>query len=196
MTSNQADFSHQPELTGEQVLLRPFRSEDLGALAEILDDPEVRRFTGSAHLSFDQATLLSFYSRRANRADRLDLAVIDRATGEFVGEMVLNDWDRHNRSCGFRTLLGPRGRGRGLGTEATRLIVGHGFEAVGLHRIQLVVYDFNPMARRVYEKGGFTAEGVEREVLWQDGVWADAIRMSLLAHEWRARRTGDALSEP
>jgi RimJ/RimL family protein N-acetyltransferase len=189
MTQRPGDFSEKPELIGARVVLRPFRAADLEVLSGILDDPEVRRYTGSDHLSFDEATLMRVFTERAPRTDRLDLAVVDRATGEFVGEVVLNEWDRHNRSCGFRTLLGPRGRGRGLGTEATRLIVGHGFEAVGLHRIQLSVFDFNPRARRVYEKVGFTAEGVEREVLLHDGVWADAIRMSLLDHEW-ARSLG------
>lgn len=183
------DFSEKPELIGVKVVLRPFRATDLAVLSVILDDPEVRRYTGSAHLNFDEATLMRVFTERAPRTDRLDLAVVDRATGEFVGEVVLNEWDPHNRSCGFRTLLGPRGRGRGLGTEATRLIVGHGFEAVGLHRIHLAVFDFNPRARRVYEKVGFTAEGVERDALWQDGVWSDAIRMSLLEHEW-ARSSG------
>jgi len=71
--------------------------------------------------------------------------------------------DQQNRSCNFRIFLGRAGRDRGLGTEATRLIVGYGFEGLGLHRISLEVYSFNPRARRVYEKAGFQAEGILRE---------------------------------
>ncbi|MEY9947471.1 RimJ/RimL family protein N-acetyltransferase [Kitasatospora sp. GAS1066B] len=144
------DFSTKPVLTGERVLLRPFTAADGLPMAAILADPEVRRCTGGAHLSFDEQRLRTIYAARADATDRLDLAVVDRATGELVGEVVLNQWDAHNRSCVFRTLLGPAGRGRGLGTEATRLIVGHGFEQLGLHRISLFVYAFNPRARRVY----------------------------------------------
>lgn len=155
-------------------------------MAAILADPEVRRCTGGAHLSFDEQRLRTIYAARADATDRLDLAVVDRATGELVGEVVLNQWDAHNRSCVFRTLLGPAGRGRGLGTEATRLIVGHGFEQLGLHRISLFVYAFNPRARRVYEKVGFVSEGVERETLLHEGEWVDSVRMSLLDREWAA----------
>ena len=79
---------------------------------------------------------------------RLDLAVTDKVTGECLGEAVLNQWDPGNESCNFRIFIGPKGRGRGLGTEATRLIVGYGFEHLGLHRISLEVYAFNPRARR------------------------------------------------
>jgi len=45
------------------------------------------------------------------------------------------------------------------------MIVGYGFELLGLHRISLQVYAFNPRARHVYEKVGFIAEGVLREEL-------------------------------
>ena len=60
------------------------------------------------------------------------------------------------------------------GTEATRLIVGYGFEKLGLHRISLEVYAFNPRARRAYEKVGFVAEGVLRDALLWEGERVDA----------------------
>ncbi|WP_307846950.1 GNAT family protein [Micromonospora sp. D93] len=113
---------------------------------------------------------------------------VDRATGACVGEVVLNDWDPVNRSCNFRTLLTATGRDRGLGTEAVRLIVGHGFERLGLHRISLEVFAFNPRARRAYEKVGFVVEGVLRQVLRDGDDWVDAVVMSILAPEWAAHR--------
>jgi RimJ/RimL family protein N-acetyltransferase len=110
--------------------------------------------------------------------------VIDKARGGCVGEAVLNEWEPGNRSCSFRIALGPAGRGLGLGTEATRLILGYGFERLGMHRISLEVFSFNPRARRVYEKAGFRAEGVLRESLRYGGQWIDATVMSILASEW------------
>jgi len=181
-----ADFSHKPVLSGERVTLRPFDARDASLIARIIDDPEVRKYTGASHLTFHQYDLEAVYAARATQPDRLDLAIVDKATGELVGEVVLNEWDRHNRSCNFRTMIGPGGRDRGLGTEATRLIVDYGFEVIRLHRIHLFVYAFNPRAKRVYEKVGFTAEGVDRDALLYDGSWVDAIRMSLLDHEWTA----------
>jgi RimJ/RimL family protein N-acetyltransferase len=56
-----------------------------------------------------------WYSTRAQQRDRLDLAVVDRATDDVVGEVVLNDWDPGNRTCSFRTLIGPAGRGKDWG---------------------------------------------------------------------------------
>ncbi len=62
-----------------------------------------------------------------------------------------------------------------------RLTVGHAFERLGLHRVSLYVFTHTPRAQRAYEKAGFVAEGVERQTLWQDGEWIDAVRMSILA---------------
>ncbi|MFF4045164.1 GNAT family N-acetyltransferase [Streptomyces chartreusis] len=181
-----SDFSVKPVLTGDRTVLRPFTEADAAVMAEIIEDPEVVRFTGEASEEFPMERLRSWYGSRSAQNDRLDLAVTDRATGELVGEVVLYEWDATARSCTFRTLVGPRGRGRGIGTEATRLIVGHGFEQLGLHRIQLDAYGHNPRALRVYEKVGFVVEGVRREADFRDGQWLDWVMMAVLDHEWAA----------
>lgn len=190
-------FSAKPTLTGDKVVLRPFKMEaDAPALRAMLRDPESIRLTGAGHgpgdpPAWDDAAETRFrewYGTRNQQPDRLDLAVVDKVGGQCVGEVVLNNWDEANRSCGFRTLLGPGGRDRGLGTEATRMLVGYGFEQLGLHRISLQVYAFNPRARRVYDNVGFVAEGVLRDALRWGEEWIDATMMSMLAPEWRRHR--------
>lgn len=121
------------------------------------------------------------YENWSSASDRLVLAVIDNASGAIVGEAVLNDWSPDDDSCGFRTIVGAAGRGRGLGTEAAELIVHHGLRTMGLHRISLEVYDFNPRARHVYEKVGFVHGGTAREALRFDDEWIDIHYMAIVA---------------
>ncbi|MBQ0911900.1 GNAT family N-acetyltransferase [Streptomyces sp. RM99] len=182
------DFSVKPVLTGDRTVLRPFTEADAARMGEIIGDPEVRRFTGSPGHELTPELLRSWYGSRSAQPDRLDLAVTDPADGEVLGEVVLHAWVPEERSCTFRTLIGARGRGRGIGTEATRLIVGYAFEELGLHRVQLDAYAFNDRALRVYEKVGFVREGVRREVELRDGVWVDEVLMAVLDHEWAAHR--------
>jgi RimJ/RimL family protein N-acetyltransferase len=180
-------FLVKPTLVGDLVTLRPIRAEDADLIDRIIrDDEEIPRLTGAVQSSNEDPPdlqterLREIYGAWATAEDRLVLGVVDNVSGELVGEVVLNDWDEGNRSCGFRTLIGAAGRGRGLGTEATRLIVEHGLTTMGLHRISLEVYDFNPRARHVYEKVGFVHEGTGREALLFDGEWIDVHPMAII----------------
>ncbi|WP_238146643.1 GNAT family N-acetyltransferase [Ornithinimicrobium murale] len=196
MTTPDATFADKPTLTGGLVTLRPVEPADIPVMVGILADPDVIRLTGSAHSSTeveheaspDLSRLLQWYSTRNEQTDRLDLMVVDNASGQVVGEVVLNEWDQGSRTCNYRTLFGPAGRDRGLGSEATRLLIDYAFAHLPLHRIDLEVYAFNPRAQRVYEKAGFVVEGTRREALEFDGERVDAIIMGQLRSDWEAAR--------
>lgn len=175
-------FADKPTLTGELVVLRAMVATDADHMWADLHDDEATRLTGS-HGTFERHQIDEWCASRAAQPDRLDLAVIDRKTGEWAGEVVINDWDADNRSCGFRIALGPNGRNRGFGTEATRLIVDYVFDQIDdppVNRLALEVYDFNPRGLEVYEKVGFRREGVLRQALLWDGRYHDAIAMSIV----------------
>ena len=178
------NFSVKPTLSGRLVSLRPVEKADAPGLLAI--DRETERLTGSHRdAGFTLENLENWYASRAGHDDRIDFSIIERATGEWAGEVVLNDLNTLNESCGFRILLqGPRFYGRGLGSEATRLVIDYAFEVIGMHRIELEVYDFNPRARHVYEKIGFVYEGTKRDALLWDGAWVDCHCMGLLERDW------------
>jgi RimJ/RimL family protein N-acetyltransferase len=178
-------FAEKPTLTGERVTLRPVGPEHTDGLFELVSDPEVGRLTGS-HGEIDPEATRHWYATRGEHADRLDLAIM--AGDEYVGEIVLNELDRHNLACNLRiALIGPRAFGKGFGSEAIELVLDHAFATTPLHRIRLDVYAFNERARHVYKKVGFVEEGVERDALLWDGEWHDAVLMSVLRPEWPAR---------
>ena len=184
-------FPRKPTLAGDHVLLRPFTPADVDAMGPVLADPDVLRLTGSVHSTaeieaavpvLDERTR-TWYATREAQPDRLDLAVVDRATDRCVGEVVLNDWRPEDQTCGFRILLGPEGRDRGFGSEATRLVVAHAFAATDLHRVELEVYAFNPRAQHVYARAGFVVEGRRRDAFVFDGERVDAVLMAVLRPE-------------
>ena len=104
--------------------------------------------------------------------------------------MVLNEVDLVELTCNLRVLIGPDGRGRGLGTEAVGLATAHGIERLGMRRITLEVLDFNPRAQRVYEKVGYRVTGVRPGGLVFDGVEVAALDMAVDAAHWRGFPAG------
>jgi RimJ/RimL family protein N-acetyltransferase len=178
-------FRDQPVLTGESVRLEPLSTAALDDYLPALTDPEVTRLTGT-HAGFHPAAIRIWLETRQQQHDRADWAVLRKADGAFLGEAVLNDFEPDNACANYRIwLAGPAVFGRGYGTEATRLVLDYALGTVGLHRVSLGVYDFNPRAKRVYEKCGFIPEGRRRDALCWDGEWHDEILMSVLATDPR-----------
>lgn len=135
------------------------------------------RFTGSVHTSAEiegrsphlDAATRQWYETRADQTDRLDLAIVDPSTDKCVGEVVLNELSEHNASCNFRILIGVDGRNRGIGSEATRMLLDYAFSATSPNRVDLEVYAFNPRACHVHERCGFVYEGRKRPRLGSMG---------------------------
>ncbi|WP_461169590.1 GNAT family N-acetyltransferase [Arthrobacter sp. Z1-15] len=188
-------FARQATLTTERLRLEPLGPEHFDGAWAGLQDEEAMRLTGT-HANFAPAQIRTWLAGLAGRHDRADWAVIriadDRNPDEryrreqYLGEVVLNDLDPDNESVGFRIALAPAEvLGQGYGTEATRAVVAHAFDDLGLHRVALEVFAFNPRAQRAYEKAGFTVEGRQREALFWEGEWVDAISMAMLAGDSR-----------
>ena len=104
-----------------------------------------------------------------------------------IGTIGLFELDLFNGSAGLGLSIGQEtDRGHGHGTDMLRALLGFGFGFLRLERIWLDVYDFNPGARRVYERVGFVHEGVLRRAVFREGRYADVHRMAILVDEWRA----------
>ncbi|MHA6253059.1 GNAT family N-acetyltransferase [Oceanobacillus sp. CAU 1775] len=180
------DLTDKPTLEGDKLILRPFQPSDFNYIEECLKDPEVIKLTGSTS-DFDREKTLHWYNTRNEQTDRLDLAIVDKTLKVVVGEAVINLYDEKNHSMNFRILIGPRGRNRGLGTEATQSMLSYVFASTDLEQITLSVFDFNPRAKRVYEKLGFTVESIDKNDLKFEGEWIDSLNMVLTREEWSQR---------
>jgi len=152
--------------------------------------PEVISFAGGlpAPELFDAAAIRAAYDRvlADQGGTRATFAIEDLADGALVGFVHLFDIDWPCRLAHFGIVIGETGRqGRGLGSEATALMVGYGFDTLNLDRIELRVVDGNAPARHIYAKLGFVDEGRLRRAAFIAGAPADVIVMGLLREEFR-----------
>ena len=74
--------------------------------------------------------------------------------------------------------------GRGIATEAVKLVVAFGFEQLRLHRIEAYVSPQNVGSIRVLEKAGLQNEGLLREFLYINGKWEDHYHYAMLESEF------------
>jgi RimJ/RimL family protein N-acetyltransferase len=75
-----ASFADKPTIEGERIVLRPLVAADAAALPADLDDLEARRLTGT-HREFSPADVERWATGRSDGDSRIDLAIVERATG-------------------------------------------------------------------------------------------------------------------
>lgn len=170
-------------LRGKAIALRPVRQGDLDELYErhidianrgeffpvsIVSESEFRRrFQDTGFWSKNEGMLL----------------VTDGA-GSILGHIeffqTVNYLDELELSYQIYDVVE---RGRGLMTEAVRLLVCYLFEHLKVNRIRLIIHPDNLASRRVAQKCGFTHEGTARGAWYHRGQNHDVDVYAILRHE-------------
>jgi RimJ/RimL family protein N-acetyltransferase len=172
-----------PILTGEHVRLRPPRLDDAEARYRLGSDPDISRMYGMS-----QSDLRPINPEGAARwvqglISRDYVWIIE--TDRLLGHIRLDRVDLNDRRASLAIGIEDPGQlGRGLGSEAIRLVQGYAFGALALHRLSIRVVAYNSRAIRAYEKCGFVIEGREREAAFVDGAWHDDVMMGMLDREY------------
>lgn len=176
-------------ITGKMVRLRAVEREDIPRFVRWLNDPEViENLLTNSPLSHAMEEKWFDHQLEIPPTQGQVLAIEALSNGEWVhiGNCGLHNIEAVNRCAEFGIFIGDKSFwNQGLGTEATRLMVKHGFEDLNLNSIYLNVYVTNPRAIKAYEAAGFVKEGVLREAAFKNGHYIDVILMSILHSEWK-----------
>lgn len=139
----------------DRLILRPFTSNDLDALASIGSDPDVMHYIGDGKPQSREQTeqrlnaIIEHHSRHGFGL----WAAVDKSSGDLMGFCGLQLLDNTSEvEVGYR--LAKRFWGMGLASEAAMASLRYGFEDLGLDRIVAVVHPENIASRRVIEKIG------------------------------------------
>lgn len=129
-----------------------------------------------------------FDSYMRNRSNCVRCVVVDAGDPEVplsLATLASINWV--HRGCVFHIQVSPEARGKGVGSFALEGMLYHAFRDLGLNRVELDVLETNARARHMYEKAGFTVEGVRRQAVFKDGGFVDMVQMGLLRDEWESR---------
>ena len=177
-----------------RLRLRPFSPGDLEELHAFHSLPEVARFLywEARHLAQVRQVLDAKTGQTAleDEGQVLALAVVLRETGVVVGEVSLHWLSRRHRQGEIGFVFHPGYQGRGLATEAAEVVLGLGFDGLGLHRVIGRCDALNLPSARLMERLGMRQEAhfVHNEIF--KGAWGDELVYAMLEDEWRARPGG------
>lgn len=172
-------------LRGQHVLLRPPQPEDVAGRLALGRDPGIVRMFGGDPTSLPPLTEAGAAQWMAGLVKHPHGWVVEHE-GQVLGEARLDGMDPHDARARLAIgLLDPARLGMGLGRKTVRLVLGHAFGTLGLHRVSLRVIAYNTRAIRCYLACGFVVEGREREAALVGAERHDDIMMGILAREFR-----------
>jgi RimJ/RimL family protein N-acetyltransferase len=161
-------------IAGASITLEPMTAEAAGELDRLARDADVRRFT-----RVPAEPGAGFGARWAARyvegwQDGTRAGFLIRGfDGEFLGMAAFVELDHEALEGEIGYIVVPEARGRGLATEAVRLLTRWGFDGLGLERVTLKIDVENPASEKVAERAGYTYEGTLRSVHLKDGIRCD-----------------------
>jgi RimJ/RimL family protein N-acetyltransferase len=176
---------HHPFLIGEKVYLRGLEWEDIfGNWYQWFNDKDVTLYMIHGALPNTVESLTEFYEKMARSSTDMVLAICDKATGSHVGNIGLHQIDWINRVAELGIVIGEKAFWtKGYGTEATRLVVAHGFKRLNLHKIFLGVHSQHIAAIKAYQRVGFRQEALLKGEIYRDGMYFDKAIMSIAADD-------------
>lgn len=165
-------------IEGERVQLRRMGPPDAADVVRLRSDPDVQ-----AQLFSERPPTVAEHLRWLAdvdaRGDRHEFMIVERTSGRSVGTIGLSGIDPTHRRAEYGVLIGePDARGKGLASEASRLLLDHAFQTLGLGRVYLHVFSDNEAAVRLYERVGFLREGLLRRHVYKGGRFRDVVVMA------------------
>jgi RimJ/RimL family protein N-acetyltransferase len=146
------------------VVLEPLDAVHAADVAPLTTDPDVLRFTRVPDPPPPRfvETWLAAYDDGRKDGTREAFAIVDEADGEFLGIAVVPRIDRVARTAELGYVVAPSARGRGVASEALRLMTEWAFGELGMERLELLISVENEASKRVAARCGYVREGVMR----------------------------------
>ena len=134
-----------------EVVLEPLSAAHFVALEALVTDADVLRFTrvpDPPPPGFVE-TWFGGYEEGRRQGTREAFAIVERDGGRFIGIAVAPEIDLAARTAELGYVVAPEARGRGVATDALRLLTEWAFSELGMQRLELLIAVENEGSKRV-----------------------------------------------
>lgn len=183
------DRIKSPFYASRRLTLRPLIQADAPAFWRCWSHPAVAPWLGMQPPSSPEETerLLGELLQLEREQASLRWAVT-LPGGEVIGSCGYNYWQLEGAYRGeIGCELHPDHWGRGLMKEALEPVIRHGFDKMGLNRLEAQCDPDNVRAGALFMSLGFKKEGVLNEFRHDGGHFRDVALYALLHREWKLR---------
>ena len=173
-------------IEGSKIYLRGLAKEDLrGNMFSWANNHEITYYMYMGLRPNTIELLEEEYNQLIHSEKDAVFAIVDKKTNVHIGNVGLYAINWVARSAEYRIVIGEKKyHGKGIGTEAAKLVVEYAFDKLNLNKVFLGVNAENKGAIKSYKNAGFIEEGKARQEIYRNGKYYDAVTMSILRKEF------------
>ena len=156
----------------KNIKLRVLELTDSAQMATLLNNKNIwDNLRDFIPFPYHQSDAVAFIKLTKENEPRQNLGI--EYNGVLCGEIGLNvQHDVYKKSAEIGYWLGEPYWGKGIMTEAVRLITNYGFEELNLVRIYTGIFEFNKASMHVLEKNGYRKEAIFKKAIFKnDKIW-------------------------
>ena len=171
----------------ERLILRRFEYSDSDSmLKNWIADEKIQSLYSEPVYETQEAVkgLLDRYIGSYEREDYYRWAVIEKESGECIGQIAYFLVDSKNHFAEIEYCIGSEYQCKGYATEAAKAVIKYGFDEMNLHKVQICTKTINAPSKRVIEKCGLQYEGTLRDYFYMNGVYVGRLYFSILRSEY------------
>ena len=146
----------------ERLILRKFTIDDADDMYNnwANDDLVTEYLTWPTHSSVEVSKMvLDYITASYKNEDTYSWAIFDKEFNEVIGTIGVVDKDDNHEYCTMGYCIGQQYWGKGITTEALKVVIEFLFKEVCYERIQAFFHSTNIASGKVMEKAGMKYEG-------------------------------------
>jgi len=172
-------------LESKNISLRPLTLEDAEEnYPHWFNDKEVTKYNSHGDIHYTKEMAIEYITSVTGKDTIKVFAIILKENNQHIGNISLQNIDIKNRSAEFAILIGEtQTYSKGIGFEASSLILKYGFNDLNLHRIYCGTSSKNISMQKLALKLGMHQEGIKRDAMLKNSQFVDIIEYALLEDE-------------
>lgn len=168
-----------------RIYLRALEPEDYKTSINWRKDDEIWGMLGGTKYFVSEAYEKKWVEDTIFNSRDMKLAVCEKETNKYIGNVYATDIDLINRSCTTGLLIGDREYwSKGYGSEAYRLLLDYLFNERNLNRAQAFVLESNVASLKMHQKVGYRIEGTLRQSAYKNGRYQNQVLLSILKEDF------------
>lgn len=162
-------------IKGSQIYLRPITIEDTDCVVRWRNDRKiVENFIYRKNISKEEH--INWLHNKVETGQVIQFIICDLQSDKPLGSIYLQNFNETSRQAEEGIFLGEdEAYGRGIGTEAAKLVLEYAFSTLKLHKLTARVLSYNQGSRKMHEKAGYKLESYLKDELFLDGKYEDLI---------------------